>query len=358
MKRQMMKIMVVFAAGLLFLSALCYAQPPEPAKTGPAPIAQQFVREGSLAVKLVSVLGLSPTSDETQAETTLGEVGITPRNGWIADYPVTPDIVGELQAAIGEAADANKLTVGRDEAQKRFEGALDDLKLDVKPYTGTSTYEILPEKAENYPNPAVINNYYTTEGPPVVTYYSPPPDYYYLYSWVPYPFWWFGFWYPGYFVLHDFHRPVFVDRRVVFVSNHFNDLHSHRVFRVDPVARFRGRTFAGIGVSHNRRDFISTGVPRSDRRIFNEPRTRMTPEGRTMVHRTQSGGRVIAPPAQGGGRSIIPAQRGTVRSAPPTIRSGAGQRGGSRGGAIHGGGGSGGPASRSGGAVRSGGGRH
>jgi uncharacterized membrane protein YgcG len=308
------------------------------------------VREGALAVKLVFALGLSPTDDETQAETTLGEAGITPRNGWIADYPVTPDIVGELQAAVGESADAGKLTVGRDEAQKRLEGVLDDLKLGVRPYTGATTGEALPEHAENYPNPTVINNYYTTEGPPVVTYYAPPPDYYYLYSWVPYPFWGFGFWFPGYFVLHDFHRPIFVNRRVVFVSNHFNDLRAHRVFRVDPVARFRGRTFAGIGASHNRRDFISTGVPRSDRRIFNEPRTRMTPEGRAFVPRSPSGGRVTAPPAQGGGRSFTPAQRGGGRTMPSSIRSSGGQGGGViRGGASRGSSGGGGHSGRGGG---------
>jgi hypothetical protein len=107
-----------------------------------------------------------------------------------------------------------------------------------------------------------------------VTYYAPPPDYDYLYTWVPCPFWWVDFWFAGFFILHDFHRIEFVNHRTVFISNHFNDIREHRVFRVDAVSRFHGRTFAGIGASH-RGSFISTGVPRSERTIFNGTRTRM-----------------------------------------------------------------------------------
>jgi hypothetical protein len=36
--------------------------------------------------------------------------------GWIADYPVTPDIIGELQSSIGAAADSGRLALNKDAA--------------------------------------------------------------------------------------------------------------------------------------------------------------------------------------------------------------------------------------------------
>ena len=82
-----------------------------------------------------------------------------PRNGWIADYPVTPDIIGELQKSVGDAADAKKIDLGRDEALKRLDNVSAGFSLGVKPHTVVTTYETLPEETEKYPNPTVINNY-------------------------------------------------------------------------------------------------------------------------------------------------------------------------------------------------------
>jgi len=308
MKRLLFKEIAVFTVSLLLLliPAMVHAQS-EPVKPSPPPIAQNLVREGDFAVKLLFALGLGTTDDETEAESQLGTVGIAPRNGWIADYPVTPDVIGELQKAVSDVVDAKKLSMNKDEALKRFNEVSAGFDLPVKPHTVVKTYEPLPESAENYPNPTEINNYYYDEGPPVVTYYAPPPDFYYLYSWVPYPFWWYGFWYSGFFILHDFHRAVFMHHRVAFVSNHFNGIGAHRVFRIDPVERFRGRTFAGIGVPY-RRGFISTGVPRSERRIFNGPRTWGGP-----------GGRAISPPYRGG-RSYVSPPRGGSSHGPSVGR--------------------------------------
>ena len=290
------------------VSAFCSAD-----EKSPPPVAPQLVREGDFAIQLQKSLGLGTSEDEAEAETMLGSAGIVPRNGWIADYPVTPDIIMELQKAVGAAADAGRIQVGKEEALKMLENVSNELSVAVKPHTVAKSYEASPEEAEQYPNPSVINNYYTTEGPPVVTYYAPPPNYYYLYSWVPSPFWWYDFWFPGFFVLNDFHRPVFFGHRWCFVSNHFNDVRGHRVFRIDPVGRFRGRTFAGIGVP-SRRGFLSTGTPRSEHRVFNAPRTRGgPPAGRTLSQPargggpagvTNRGGRPAGP--SGGGRSVGP----------------------------------------------------
>jgi len=281
--KQLSKYLVGLSTLCLFLlpSKLLLAQPEQP-NNAPPPVSQQLVREGDFALKLVAALGLGTSEDEIEAETKLGNVGIAPRNGWIADYPVTPDIIGELHKSVRDAATSGKISMSADEGLKRLQSVGSDLSLAVTPSTSANSDKAKSPKPDNYPDKTVINNYYINEGPPVVTYYEPPPNYYYLYSWVPYPFWGVGFWFPGYFILNDFHRVVHVRDRTVFVSNHFNDVRSHRMFRIDPVSRFRGSTFAGIGVTRTRR-FIPTGVQRSERRIFNNPGMRMSPGFRTRI---------------------------------------------------------------------------
>ena len=92
----------------------------------------------------------------------------------------------------------------------------------------------------DYPNPVVINNYYYEQGPPIVTYYPPPPEYVYLYAWVSYPFRCSRFRFPGFFVLHDFHRVLGANggRRVT--SNHIADPGTGRTVSIDPVTRAGG----------------------------------------------------------------------------------------------------------------------
>ena len=153
------------------------------------PLAQQLVREGDLAVKLQSALALGKAKDEAEAESRLGEAGISPRNGWIADYPVTPDIVAEVQESVSKAADNKKISMSKDEALRNFNNIVAEADLKIKPYTAGKKPEATYSEPLEYPDQTVINDYYAAEGPPVVTYYTPPPDYYYLYVWVPYPFW-------------------------------------------------------------------------------------------------------------------------------------------------------------------------
>jgi hypothetical protein len=310
---------------IILIAPVVHAQTTQSNSSLP-PISQQLVREGDFAVKLHQALGLGTVDDEAEAENGLGKAGVIPRNGWIADYPVTPDIFGELQKSVGDAADAGKIALNKNDALQKLDSVSSDLALAIKPYTGTGSApygEAVDETAAaDYPNPTEVNDYYQTEGPPIITYYSPPPDYYYLYGWIPYPFWWSGFWFPGYFILHDFYRPFHFHNRVGFVSNHFNDVRSHRVFRVDPVSRFNGRTFAGIGVT-NRRGFISTGVPRSQRTIFNAPRAQASP-GMRAIPGMRPSYRTSGTP----GRSLAPANRSgaTTFSAPSRGFGGGGAR--------------------------------
>jgi hypothetical protein len=64
-----------------------------------------MVRQGDFALSLVEVLELGKAYSETQAQEMLAELGIEPKNGWVSDYPMTPDIIGELQDAVGRASD-------------------------------------------------------------------------------------------------------------------------------------------------------------------------------------------------------------------------------------------------------------
>jgi hypothetical protein len=176
-----------------------------------------------------------------------------------------------------------------------------------------------------------------------MTYYTPPPDFYPLYAWVPFPFWYTGFWFPGFFVLHDFHRTIIVDRRPVFVSNHFRDVRVNRVFRIDPDARFRGRTFGGIGASRTR-GLLPTGIPRSEQRIFNNPPPRMAPGGVT-AHPPALRNRSMTPPPRSGmpaapsaprGGMAMPPSRGGATAAPPSRGGGPSHSGGGSAGRGHG----------------------
>jgi len=234
-------------------------------KSEKPPVVQPLIREGTLALQLTESLKIGNPRNELEAENALADVGIAPGNGWIMDYPVTPDIAVELRNSIGDAVDSKKLNMGKDHALNIFDRTLDNSSLNVRPYTSEEKY--WPSN-EPQPDTSVVDSYYDNAGPPVVTYYAPPTDYYYLYSWVPCPFWWGDFWFGGFFILRDFHRVVTINNKVVFISNHFNDIQTHRVFRIDPVTRFKGRSFAGIGASRNR-TFIDTGIAGSERNIFN-----------------------------------------------------------------------------------------
>ena len=105
------------------------------------PIAQSLIREGDFAIKLVESLKIGQTTNEAEAESMLASIGIAPKNGWIADYPVTPDIIGELQSAIGSAVDSRKLGMNRDEAVKAFQ----DLALKIM----NNSSQIIPKPIED-----------------------------------------------------------------------------------------------------------------------------------------------------------------------------------------------------------------
>ena len=94
----------------------CFGWQPEQNLQKAPPVSPGLVREGDFAVKLMEVLKLGTAKNEAEAESKLASVGIAPKNGWIADYPLTPDIIGELRRAIGVALDSGKIAMKKDEA--------------------------------------------------------------------------------------------------------------------------------------------------------------------------------------------------------------------------------------------------
>ena len=200
------------------------------------PVAQALVREGDFAIKLAAELNLGKPENEAVAEDTLARAGVAPMNGWISDYPMTPEIIGQLKDSIVKATAEGKLTMTSEEATK----GLYNLALQMNQATpagpGPGTVP------EGQSNPTVVNNYYYDAGPPVVTYYPPPPDYLYLYNWVPYPVFWFGFWFPGFFICHNFTTTVIVRNtafvtRTAIVSNRIINPVTRTVTVIDPVVR-------------------------------------------------------------------------------------------------------------------------
>jgi len=262
------------------------------------PIGQSLVREGDFAVRLEAALSMGRSQDEIAAENQLSQAGIMPKNGWIADYPVTPDIIDELYTAVREAAASNKISMSADVALQRMHEVVAQVGLSVETQAGGTTYSAEPSRSQSAPNPTVINNYYYNEGPPTVTYYAPPPDYSSMYGWVPFPFWCAGFRFSGFFILNDFHRRVFIHNRVVVVSNHFNDFRRQRVIRIDPVARLNGTTIANTSVTQTR-GFVSEGRGRESA-IVTTPRMRAVPGSSTVILPSRSGG-VDRMPFQGRG---------------------------------------------------------
>ena len=239
-------LLTIISIVFLLVPGMAYTQSGQFTSSAP-PVSQPLVPEGNFAVKLVTALKLGTASSEAQAEDILTSVGIAPKNGWIANYPMTPIIVGELQNAVVASADENKLPMGRDEALKAFQDVAAEFSIAIVP-GGSGNY------AQNQPqvNPDVIDNYYYDEGPPVITYYPPPWDYFYLYAWVPFPFWWGGFYFPGYYCLHDFHRPVHVGGHHTWVTNHVKDPVSKQVSRVDPNGRRTAETSKATNTSGNK----------------------------------------------------------------------------------------------------------
>jgi hypothetical protein len=302
-KGHFIRVLSGLLVSLCLLSAAAHGQDEEDGISSPSPspnqtdtnlppVAQTLVPEGIFAMQLAEALKVGPVPNEAKAEELLSDLGIEPKNGWLAEYPVTPAVLGDIEKAISVASNKRKIALTKDQALKLVSDVKAKLGFDVNPgpkppdrliekpvnttiyrYTDsegvlhfTDVYDSIPKEYKKNakivtesrlhehlgeisgaatevpgpqymanPNPEDINNYYYEQGPPLVTYYTPPDPYYYLYSWVSYPFWSTGFYFPGFFVLNNFHRQVFFNRRPYFVTHHVGGGAFSRPLSVGPV---------------------------------------------------------------------------------------------------------------------------
>ena len=252
MRRTNIPFFLIVAAGLLIMPSDVLSQAQEATSDLPQ-VAQPLVREGDFAIKLVEALKMGKAEDEAQAESLLVAAGIEPRNGWISDYPVAPDVIGQLQESITASAGSGKLAMTEEEALDEFQTLCASLGLSIVAGTSGPGEGNEPEAdLSQYDIPTVVNSYYYEYGPPIVTYYAPPPDYYYLYSWVPYPFWYGGFFFSGFFCLNHFNKIVIVKDRHKVVTNRVFDNRSHSTVRIDPATRSASSFARSQGISGQR----------------------------------------------------------------------------------------------------------
>lgn len=95
------------------------------------------------------------------------------------------------------------LSLTRDEALRRFTQVVVESGMGISPGSGAGYVSTGPV---TYPDQPAIVDYYNSDGLPIITYYEPPSTYYYLYSWVPYPFWYGGTAFAGYYIRTDHHH--------------------------------------------------------------------------------------------------------------------------------------------------------
>jgi len=292
---------IVAAAGLLLSPVVTRAADPDQSSANQnPPVAQALVREGDFAIKLAAELNLGNADDEATAESLLASAGIAPKNGWISDYPVTPQIIGQLHDAIAQAAADGTLSDAY--ANQVLDRVVAEMTLpEPSGSAGTETTATAPSDA------AVINNYYATEGPPIVTYYPPPVQYAYLYDWVPYPAFWYGYWFPGFYICHDFTTIVYVTDS----HGHHGNGHGHGHGHGPEHGGAHGHGTGTAVVSNHFRDPVSGQRVAVDQDIRTKSGTRsstiLRSEGRSFMTVTDlRQGRTISGFSTAGNRAVFP----------------------------------------------------
>ena len=99
---------------------------------GPPPIEQPLVREGEFAAELATAFNLTSSHDEAAGESYLASINIMPRNGWIADYPMTPDIIAEVRDSAAISASSGNLQISETDAAGIVDNVSIAMNLPVK----------------------------------------------------------------------------------------------------------------------------------------------------------------------------------------------------------------------------------
>src|SRR5271157_5305310 len=206
----MKRILVIFLGVSLALASFTASVNAQSSTSQRPPVEQPLVREGDFAVELATALNLTQSNDEAAAESSLAAINIAPRNGWISDYPMTPDIISEVRESAARSASAGSLNMSEADASSTVDRISIAMNLPVKvagknyAYGSSSSSEYSsssaapPPESSEYMEPSEVEQYYDDSGPPIVSYYPPPWAYAYLYDWVPWPFWWGGYGFGGF----------------------------------------------------------------------------------------------------------------------------------------------------------------
>jgi len=143
-KGYFIRILIGLLVALCLLSTAAHGQgegddapPPIPSTiqtvTNSPPVAQTLVPEGVFAMQLAEALKLGPVPDEAKAEELLSSLGIEPKNGWLAEYPVTPDVLGDVEKGISVASDQGKIKFTKDQVLKLVGDVKAKLGFDINP---------------------------------------------------------------------------------------------------------------------------------------------------------------------------------------------------------------------------------
>ncbi len=239
----MKRILVTLLAASLVLLPFTAVVNAKSSPAGAPPIEQPLVREGDFAVELATSLNLISSHDEAAAEHALVSIGITPRNGWISDYPMTPDIIAEIRDSAEYSAFSGKLQISGNDAAGIVDKISIAMNLPVKVAGESgSAYQsgqaVPPPEVSEYVEPSAVSDYFYNNEPPIVTYYPPPWEYTYLYDWVSDPFLWGGFGFGGFFILNDFDR-----------DHHHHHFSNHVTHANGTVSRVNATTRAGASAT-------------------------------------------------------------------------------------------------------------
>ena len=297
----MKRVLVILVAAGLVLTPYTGSVSAQSSTSGRPPIEQPLVSEGEFAVELATALNLTSSNDEAAAEDALDSISITPRNGWISDYPMTPDIIAEVRESTARSASSGGLSISEADAARTVDNVSIAMNLPIEVAGETYTNESSssseyqssstapPPEVSEYEAPADVEEYYDEYGPPTVSYYPPPSDYGYLYAWVPWPFRWGGFGFGGFFILKDFDKHDHNHR----FSNHVRNANG-TVSRVNAVTRATGTgtrkssTLAGASRSTQSSRFSSANAQAGARTLMNH--------AQTMSRGAAQGNRIYAPP--------------------------------------------------------------
>ena len=128
----MKRILVIFLGVSLALAPFTASVNAQSATSQRPPVEQPLVREGDFAIELATALNLTKSHDEAAAESSLAAINIAPRNGWISDYPMTPDIISEVRESAARSASAGSLNMSESDAGSTVDRISIAMNLPVK----------------------------------------------------------------------------------------------------------------------------------------------------------------------------------------------------------------------------------